>query len=830
MAADTWNAAFQAIRRESDFNLLSQLIKEGCKTGIDDASIDWDGVFLTPLFSAVLLSLDDQLSQLIALGADPSTQCFFEGLLCCPLHAAALRCDAGTLTALLDAECDVNVLAEASAVEEDAASVASNLVSCNALHVLVSRDVFSDEVYRLLLRRGARLSVPCKDRTGNDVSGLLLPRLLENKTATEGALDTVLGEEVMHMISSTRLAHSLNSFLDLGDHLRRDFQASYRFASNVDFQLAPAPSDPLPVGLEEAPSTALLYAAEVGNCEAVRLLLYAGADASKTMKKVLPFDQGRSISLPLQAVQLAVLRSDLVLVEQLLFFGLEPNITCTGHVHHTYVKRELDILGRPKCATPQDVSEEQWVDLSLFHLAVLKHDPEVIPALHKLECDIDGAASRSVEGGPFRKVSPLYLAVLLEDARCCAKLLDSGATISQSCCDDALKSTVVCELFGGASPVGLEQWVATLLTGEDALQELLERRTDLSRSYNWPEEHGATARLMDGYTLAEEVLVRRLSKAVEEVPTTLRGLKPIHLACMLEQPWALRMLVEAGAKADGKPPCQEVIRNEAVTFENPALNGLDMDLMLLCARMGAIDMMEALSRDTSHSWIDVHTEVALTPDITPAMYPRPDDFPGVKDQPVWAWLRLGPLELALLHRRTDVLIMLSRLGADLLHRVDHVAINPPNHYSITDACFRGLTPLHLCAFLDMKASAAAILAEASRDSHAPPLPEDKKPPMRKELLGATCTQAFATVESSSDIENEPWLWKDLTPLHVALLAKSWDTADLLIEASTRETLELPCISRDLELDTERCSSALLIAFDLNRKDLHRKIAKKFPTC
>lgn len=29
---------------------------------------------------------------------------------------------------------------------------------------------------------------------------------------------------------------------------------------------------------------------------------------------------------------------------------------------------------------------------------------------------------------------------------------------------------------------------------------------------------------------------------------------------------------------------------------------------------------------------------------------------------------------------------------------------------------------------------------------------------------------------------EPWLWRDLTPLHLSLVAKNYATADVLIEA------------------------------------------------
>ena len=43
---------------------------------------------------------------------------------------------------------------------------------------------------------------------------------------------------------------------------------------------------------------------EVGSCEAVRLLLYAGAQASRTVRCSLPYGHGRMV-LPAQAVHVA---------------------------------------------------------------------------------------------------------------------------------------------------------------------------------------------------------------------------------------------------------------------------------------------------------------------------------------------------------------------------------------------------------------------------------------------------------------------------------------------------------------------------------------------
>lgn len=184
------------------------------------------------------------------------------------------------------------------------------------------------------------------------------------------------------------------------------------------------------------------------------------------------------------------------------------------------------------------------------------------------------------------------------------------------------------------------------------------------------------------------------------------------------------------------------------------------------------------------------------------------------------------MELALLHGRVDAAAMLVRLGADLLHTVDHVAIQPPSHYSITDMCFRGLTPLHLCALLDLTAAVAVLLNEASGDS-APVVGNPPKA-LRQNLLSARCVQAWATVETAGDPVKEPWLWKDVTPLQLAIIYKNYDMAELLVDVSTSASLSLLCVSRDVAGGTERSFSALLLAYENGLKDLHRKITKKLP--
>jgi len=286
----------------------------------------------------------------------------------------------------------------------------------------------------------------------------------------------------------------------------------------------------------------------------------------------------------------------------------------------------------------------------------------------------------------------------------------------------------------------------------------------------------------------------------------------------------------------GAPPCLELARGaEAAAAGDPGLSAVPLDALLLCVRVGGLQMLELLSREPRFA-LDVRRELALVPDLTPPFFPGlPGGAAGEAPEgaeagsPLFAWCRLGPLELALLYRRVDVAVLLVRLGADLLHTVDHVTILPPSHYTVTDLCFRGLTPLHLCALLDLHAAAAALLNEGCHDG-APVVPNEHPRAQRKAMLAAVCVKAWATVDTAGDPEREPWLWRDLTPLHLAILSKSYGVAELLIDVATSETLAMLCVSRDVSGDAERSFSALLLAHEHGLKDLHRKIAKKFPTC
>jgi len=577
----------------------------------------------------------------------------------------------------------------------------------------------------------------------------------------------------------------------------------------------------------------LLYAAQVGTCDAVRLLLYAGADISVTVLWVLPFrvsalgaqdllcavegaDVARDLTLQVRAPQVALLRADMAMLELLVQFGEDPATVCNGSV---------PCQGCSECV-------EEWVGLNLVHLAILNRMPNLVASLLRLECDVNAMASSSKDGGATGTFSPLAFAVLSRDVHATAQLVDIGCVVDDSARASALKDEILCEMFGGTPTVTLDDWVAALLSGEHSLQQLLDRRTDLSRALDWPSSD-VLADMLTKHRLAGPELVDRLVKAFAGASTMLRAVRPVHLACVLQQPWALEMLADAGISVSEAPECFEVPANgEAIPPGGLELSALPLDALLLCVRFGGLQTLEVLARAPRFA-LDVRKELPMVPDVTPAYYPR--SHPGIEgdlavDSVVtWAWCRLAPLELALLHRRVDVAVLLARLGADLLHTVDHVALRAPTHYSITDACFRGLTPLHLCALLDLRTAASALLGQACGDEKAV-VPGEHSRPQRQSLLSAVCVQCWATVETEGEPEKEPWLWRDVTPLHLSIIAKHYDVAELFIDMATPETLGQLCFSRDVAGDTEQSFSALLMAYERNLKDLHRRIARRFPVC
>jgi len=645
--------------------------------------------------------------------------------------------------------------------------------------------------------------------------------------------------EMMHTIRTPGLANTLNNFLELGDVLKRkQADVAYRFVRDLNFAFG----FPFATGEDATESmNALLYAADVGNSEALRLLLYAGADASHTLLRPVSYRPGRTMTLRTSLLHLAALRADIAMIEQLLIFGMEPmSLPCCGTLH---------------VAGDSAAVEEQWSNLSLVHLAVLAGKSDFLPALVNCNCNLDTPAERKfTSDGRKEVVSPLLLAVLKEDVLSTSQLLSLGATVSDTLKEAALERKVVSEMFGGPPVVGLDDWLEALLTGETSLQALVDRRTDLSRVLEWPKDSGASSvvAVLERHRLSSPDLVGRLVQGFEAAPTVFDFIRPVHLACLLQQPWAIEMLVDNGAAVSKSTPCMEMAASQAVlatgtdgdhsaalalrqqlekaTLEGedgPKLTCIPLDLVLLCVRFGCLQVLELLVREPRYA-MNVQSEIGLCPDITPAFFPW-KAAPVDEGTVLWAWCRLGGLELALLHRRLDMAVLLVRLGADMLHTVDHIAIRPPDHYSVTDHCFRGLTPLHLCALLDNRVAAAALLNEACVDSvpvHAAEHPR----PQRQALLSAVSVQAWATVDTNDFPHKEPWLWRDLTPLHLAIISKSYDTAELLIEASSAATLGKLCLFQDVAGDTQRSFSALLLAFEKGLKDLHRKIAKKFPSC
>eukprot|EP00928_Gymnodinium_smaydae_P031883 TRINITY_DN23254_c0_g6_i3.p1 TRINITY_DN23254_c0_g6~~TRINITY_DN23254_c0_g6_i3.p1 ORF type:complete len:843 (-),score=181.85 TRINITY_DN23254_c0_g6_i3:108-2573(-) len=821
MAGDgAWQQAFQALRDRHSFDELNELLARGGDVATVNSAIEWDGEFLTPLFVAALLGLDDYIPRLVAAGADLGAQCLHQGFLCTALHGAALLGNSESLCALLDAAVDPNIGAETSTLAGDAArpGLAEPLSECSALHVMVLADVFSEEVFRLLLSRGTRLARPCRSAaaSGELVSGLELPGRLGNKAATEENLDRVLGEEVMHVLRTCPRAEELNALLELASKLKRDSggKTAYRFARDVDCEI------------DDSSDTAMLYAAKVGNCAAARLLLYAGAEPLRRRRRALEIEYAdtRLALQEVQALHLAALRGDRRMLEELTFFGISPHETCEGTV----------VASDPT---------ERLTGLTSLHLAVLNKDHSAILPLLAVRCDPQAAARRCGNGMPDETVTPMHMAVIVGDLRCASTLMDAGVAIDDGAKTAALKTDHFREMFGGEAAVGLEDWLRAFLTGEAELQRLLEQRTDLSRPLAWPRN---ASELLVRHRLAGQELIERLSRALDEARTELRDVRPVHLACLLQQPWAVALLADAGAPVGAAlPPCLEAPRRLAVgeaSVGDSIQAAIQLDEGLLCVRVGGLSMLEYLSSEPRFAF-DARRELGpLVPDLTPAFYPWSCDTGMAASEgdggasaaaPTFAWCHLAPLELAILHRRVDVAVLLVRLGADLTHTTDHVSIGPPSHYSVTQNCFRGLTPLHLCALLANDgglAATIALLGEAAHDRGEVVPGEHPRPP-RRALLVATCVQAWATVDSKGGPEDEPWLWRDLTPLHLAIISKNYAVAEALVDASTPEVLAALCVSRDVTGDgAERSFSALLLAYERGLKDLHRRIARKFPTC
>merc|ERR1712224_1108937 len=516
---------------------------------------------------------------------------------------------------------------------------------------------------------------------------------------------------------------------------------------------------------------------------------------------------------------MATLREDLKTLETLVTFGVESTSSCRALVRATGTPNQLNDLV---------TSSERWEGLTLVHLAVLVGCPTMMSHLIKLECDVNAVAYRHMVKAEGEEplatgVTPLLLAVMRADVRCCSALLDLGAS-DPAAKSLAMETPAVCEMFGGPAVVTLEDWLEALLKGEKAVQDLLDRRTDLARAFDW--NPVALAGVFGSLQLSGAEIPQRLGRALADAPTALQGVRPVHLACLLEQPWALEMFVAAGVSVDETPPCMEV-PIDAPPSDSPALAAMPLDALFLCARTGELRMLELLSKEPRFA-LSVGRQLDLVPDLTPPFYPRKTQE-GEDYSICWAWQNLSPLELAVLHKRVDVAVLLVRLGADLLHTVNHVGILPPGHYSISNFCFRGLTALHLCALLNNRVAAAALLNEAS-DDRGPVSPDEKTRPRRQQLLSATCTQVPTHVGAEPGSKDEIWLWRDVTPIHLAILMKNLEAAELLIEMASPETLGKLCFVHDVPGESEKSMSALFLAYDNNLTQLHRKIARKFPMC
>mmetsp|Transcript_75967 Transcript_75967/g.165729 ORF Transcript_75967/g.165729 Transcript_75967/m.165729 type:complete len:416 (-) Transcript_75967:10-1257(-) len=376
MSIPSWSEAFAAVESSSDFGpLLALLDSVSAVPGINDP-FDYQGQFLTPLVAATVLGLEDWIPRLCARGADPTVACLWDGFLCGPLHVAALRLDLGALRQLLDLLGPSNassLLAESSTVEGEA-QTGWSYVALNALHVLVLKDLWHEEVYQLLLTFGVGLSVPCQTRIGAKVFGLELPQMLGNKAATEERIDSILSSEVKFMIRHTRVADELNEFLELCSTLKRKgIHKAYRCIYDVDFDIRPTPKEGEGPD-EEAPPTAMIFAACCGNVDAVRLLLYSGADLQRKMKVVIPFDDAGQEEMVLEvgAVQLALLHGQMAVVEALMLFGVPPAVACRGHLRSRSKDDPPGVFGVWWCWHMSFQPQRERVHTSAMSLEALK--------------------------------------------------------------------------------------------------------------------------------------------------------------------------------------------------------------------------------------------------------------------------------------------------------------------------------------------------------------------------------------------------------------------------------------------------------------------------
>lgn len=144
-----------------------------------------------------------------------------------------------------------------------------------------------------------------------------------------------------------------------------------------------------------------------------------------------------------------------------------------------------------------------------------------------------------------------------------------------------------------------------------------------------------------------------------------------------------------------------------------------------------------------------------------------------------------------------------------------------------DYCFKGLTPLHLCALLDDRISATVLLGEAADDRGAQQPEANSQRPTRQQLLQATCDNTATSLGEGPDVA----LWTDLSPLHLALLWKNLDVAEALLENSAPETVRRSyCTWHNGPEGVPTAMSPLLLAYEKGLKEIHKQMAKKLPAC